>query len=272
MLKSAVLLLILTLIISITAPFLSVKANPYKDPPPEGPAPESVHIIINMASPTWNAVYNNGTINACFNITVEGPSSIDKQLWLTTYKGDWMQESGWAPWPKITHTMYFHPFNFSITNIPFGEHNLNFTANAQGIYRLENGSSRHYSLEKTISVKFSMRTNPIITFSSHQNNTVETSDSLLNFTVDHPVTEMAYCLDGQKSIHISGNTTLTGLSNGQHNVTVYATDEYGYTGISDTLFFNVNAPEFPTAIAVASIATIGIIALGIVVYFKKYKK
>ena len=270
MFKSAVLLLILTLVVSITASFLSVKANPYF--PPEVPAPESLHLIISMASPTWNAVYTNGTINACFNITVEGPSSINKSLRLTTYQGDWMHENGWAPWPKSTHTMYFHPFNFSITNIPFGEHSIYFTANVQGIFSLENGSVRAYSLEKTRTIKFSMRANPIITFESHQNATVETSASPLNFTVDHPVTEMAYCLDGQESIPISGNTTLTGLSNGQHNVTVYATDEYGYTGVSDILFFNVNAPEFPTTLAVTSIAVIAVIGMGILVYFKKYRK
>ena len=109
-------------------------------------------------------------------------------------------------------------------------------------------------------------------FTSRQNTTVENLTSPLIFTVDHPVTEMASCLYRQEPIHIRGNTTLTGLSNGQHNVTVYAKDEYGYTGVSDTLFFNVNAPEFPITLAVASIATIGIITLGILVYFKKYRK
>ena len=273
MFKSAVLLLILTLLVSITAPFLSVKANPYRFPAPHVDPPEKVHLIITIVSPTQNTVYDNGTINVCFNANVEAPSSINKpNLGLTTYQGDWMQKIEFAPWPKVTHTSYFHPFNFSITGIPFGEHSINFTSTAQGITVLENMSGRVYILEKTRTVKFSMRANPIITFASHQNATVETSASPLNFTVDHPVTEMAYCLDGQESIPISGNTTLTGLSNGQHNVTVYATDEYDYTGVSDILFFNVNASEFPTTLVVASISIVAVIASVILFYLKKGRK
>jgi len=57
---------------------------------------------------------------------------------------------------------------------------------------------------------------------------------------------------------VSGNTTLTGLPNGYHNVTVYATDEAGNTGASETLFFNVEMPEsfpvVPVAVAVAVVA------------------
>jgi hypothetical protein len=51
---------------------------------------------------------------------------------------------------------------------------------------------------------------------------------------------ISYCLDGQEPTPISGNTTLTDLANGQHKATVYATDEFDYTGVSDILFFNVN--------------------------------
>ena len=281
--KPVVLLLILALAVSTTTPFLPVKANPNMFPfPPDVPAPESVHIIIRMESPTWNTVYENGTINAIFNVTVEGPDTfngkrLNKQLMLTTYQGDWMREIAWCP-SRIFSILQFYAYNFSITGIPFGEHHLNFTSHAQGNLVLENGSGRGFTLERTILVKFSVRADPIITFAPLHNATFETASVPLNFTVDHPVSEIAYCLDGQESVPLSGNTTLTGLANGQHNVTVCATDEFGYTGVSDTLFFNVNvtkvdAPEFPGVplVAVSAIVVVSAVA-GVMVYFKKWKR
>ncbi len=279
--KSAVLLLILALVGSSVAPFLSVKANPIVFTPPEMvPAPESVYITIRIASPSENALYPNGTINVIFNDTIDGPASISKSLHIiSTYQGDWMQDSQWCPFPPgvdISRGQYSFPFlqyNFSINGIPFGEHTLNITANGQGGY-WKNGTEYSFRLKKTVSVKFSVSTNPIITVTSLQNATFETSIFPLNFTVDHPVTEMAYCLDGQESVPISGNTTLTGLSNGQHNVTVYATDEFGNTGASGTLFFNVNAPE-PSAplVATSVIAVMSVIAgIGALVFRRKHKQ
>ena len=111
-----------------------------------------------------------------------------------------------------------------------------------------------------------------------QNATFENASVPLNFTVDHPVTEMSYCLDGEEAIPISGNTMLTDLANGQHNVTVYATDEFGYTGVSDILFFNVNvtkvdAPEFPVVpfVTVSAVVSVSAVA-GVIAYFKKRKR
>ena len=274
------LLLILALAVSTTTPFLPVKANPNMFPfPPDVPAPESVHIIIRMESPTWNTVYENGTINAIFNVTVEGPDTyngkrLNKQLMLTTYQGDWMRDIAWCP-SRIFSILQFYAYNFSITGIPFGEHHLNFTSHAQGNLVLENGSGRGFTLEKTILIKFSVHADPIITFAPLHNATFETSSVPLNFTVDHPVTEIAYCLDGQELVSIGGNATLMGLANGQHNVTVCATDEYGYTGVSDTLFFNVtvtkpDAPEFPVVpfVAISAIFFVSA-AVGVMVNFKK---
>jgi hypothetical protein len=237
-----------------------------------------------MESPKENASYSNGTINVCFNVTVDGPNSINKHLSLTTYQGDWMQESAGCP-SRIFQTLQFYPYNFSIAGIPVGKHSVDFTARADGNFVLENGSGRVFSLERTISVKFSMttspftalRSNPIITSPSFQNATFTNSSLPLNFTVDHPVSEMAYCLDGQETVTISGNTTLTGLSNGQHNVTVYATDELGNVDTSDTLFFNVDAQEFPVVpfpteiVATASGASVAAVGVGLLVYLRKRK-
>jgi hypothetical protein len=74
-------------------------------------------------------------------------------------------------------------------------------------------------------------------------------------------------------VTISGNTTLTDLPYGEHNVTVFATDEVGNTGASETIFFSIPEPPepFPTSLVVASIITVIIVGIGLFVYFKKRK-
>ena len=69
--KQTVLLLILALVMSTTAPFLSVRANPVLPVVPSAPVPEGVYLIMRMASPTWNIVYENGTVNVYLNVSTK---------------------------------------------------------------------------------------------------------------------------------------------------------------------------------------------------------
>jgi hypothetical protein len=274
--KGLTLLLVLVLVTLAISQFLPVNANVY--PATTAPAPAGVQITFDMQSPVENATYSNGAIDAIFNATIDGPSFINGQvinkvLTYTTYKGDWMQEIKWCRPSSIFYTLPFYGFNFSITGIPFGQHTVNFTGHAQGDFVLANGSFRVYVLEKTVSLTFFVLANPVIEFSSPQNANSTTSSFPLNFTVDHAVTEITYILDGQESTPISGNTTLTDLPNGRHNVTVYATDEFGYTGASNTLFFNVNSPEsFPVIPVIAVSAVAVAVVAGLLVYLKKRQR
>ena len=95
----------------------------------------------------------------------------------------------------------------------------------------------------------------------------------LNFSINKPSVWTGYSLDGQDNVTVSGNVTLGELASGLHNVTVYAKDVFGYVGVSETIFFTIVEPEpFPTAlVATASAASVGIIAVGLLVYFKKRK-
>jgi hypothetical protein len=96
----------------------------------------------------------------------------------------------------------------------------------------------------------------------------------LNFTVNKPTSWIGYSLDGSENVTITGNTTLTGLSSGLHNVTVYARDEFGNTGASEIITFTVEEPgPFPTAlVAAASGASAAIIGIGLLIYLKKRKR
>jgi hypothetical protein len=67
--------------------------------------------------------------------------------------------------------------------------------------------------------------------------------------------------------------TLTGLENGAHNVTIYASDSAGNAATPQTLFFNVDAPEpFPASLVAAiSVAMVATVAGGLWGHFKKRK-
>jgi len=115
-----------------------------------------------------------------------------------------------------------------------------------------------------------------IAFLSSENKTYLANNIPLNFTVDNPISQIAYSLDSQENVTIAGNTTIGGLSNGLHNVTVYVNDTYGNTGKSETINFTIAEPlkteSFPTAIIAAVSAAVAVVVVaGLSVYFKKRK-
>ena len=98
---------------------------------------------------------------------------------------------------------------------------------------------------------------------------------LFDFTVDEAARHVVYSLDCQANVTTSGSTMLKGLSNGEHNVTVYAWDEVGNVGASETVTFTVAKPEpFPTSqlIAAAIVASVAIVSFGLLAYFVRFKR
>jgi N-acetylneuraminic acid mutarotase len=116
-------------------------------------------------------------------------------------------------------------------------------------------------------------TAPKISVLSPVNETYTNSSVPLVYGVDKAVNWTKYSVDGKLNETITGNTTLTGLSNGLHNVTVYAQDTFGNIGASETSYFNVEQPEpFPVMpVAGASGISFAIIGIGLLFYFKKRK-
>lgn len=113
---------------------------------------------------------------------------------------------------------------------------------------------------------------PSIEFLSPENITYDTGSIPLNFTLNEPASQIMYSLDGEENITIAGNTTLTGLANGGHNLMIYVKDEAGNVGTSQTVRFSVNVP-FPTALFItASGASVAAVAVVLLVYFKKHRR
>jgi len=113
---------------------------------------------------------------------------------------------------------------------------------------------------------------PEIAVVSPENKTYTSSNVSLVFAVNKAASWIGYSLDGQDNVTVAGNVTISGLASGLHNVTVYAKDEFGNTGASGTIYFTIaKEPEpFPTAlVATASAASVAIIGIGLLVYFRK---
>jgi N-acetylneuraminic acid mutarotase len=110
----------------------------------------------------------------------------------------------------------------------------------------------------------------VVSAVSPENETYNATSVDLVFTTNKPASWMGFSLDGQDNVTVTGNITLSGLSNGLHNITVYAEDTFGNEGASEITYFTIDVPEpFPTTLVIASIITVAIIGVGLLVYFKK---
>lgn len=115
-------------------------------------------------------------------------------------------------------------------------------------------------------------------------NSQDSGNVLLDFTVDKATSWIGYSLDNQANVTVNGDVILKDLSTGFHHVTVYAEDEAGNKGASETLHFTVEEPESetsystveepelsPVTLALASTGAVSAIAAGLIVYIKKRK-
>jgi hypothetical protein len=158
-------------------------------------------------------------------------------------------------------------------NVPEGNHTITVHAFEVGNY-LGHGIMHAFNITGFSSVDFTVDTMPPeILITSVENRTYDTSEIPLRFTINEPVVQVLYSLDGLENVTLADSTILTGLSIGEHNVTVFATDEVGNSGASETVFFNIVEPPepLPTIMVIAPIATVSTIGSGLVFYFRKRK-
>jgi hypothetical protein len=180
--------------------------------------------------------------------------------------------------PGELHVVYYATGLVKLPELSEGSHSLTVYLEAPRI------TAHKSSYADTVNFAIDL-TPPNILILSPANKTYTADNSTtasipLNFTVNENVSQVAFNLDGQGDISIGGNTTLSGLSIGSHNVTVYARDLTGKTGTSETVNFTIVAepqpqpePEpFPTTfVATASGASTAIIGIALLLYFNKHK-
>ena len=113
---------------------------------------------------------------------------------------------------------------------------------------------------------------PKVAVVSPENKTYNATSVDLVFSVNKPAVWMGYSLDGQENVTVTGNATLSGLSSGLHNITIYARDSFDNMGASESISFSVEVPFPTTLVATAIGASVAIIGIGLLVYFKKRKR
>jgi parallel beta-helix repeat protein len=119
-------------------------------------------------------------------------------------------------------------------------------------------------------------TPPRILVLSPVNQVFNESTVPLLFTVDKQVNWMGYSLNGRYNITVTGNITLPEFSSGSHNVTVYSRDVFDNMGASETIRFTIaeetELEPFPVVpVAIASVAAIAVVGVGLLFYLKKRK-
>jgi len=141
----------------------------------------------------------------------------------------------------------------------------------------DNGTHRwiHFAYEhSTHEVLIRGTTPPTISIISPENKTYTVKDILLAFTVSEPTLWISYSLDDQMNVTVTGNTTLSTLSDGSHSLKVYAKDTAGNMGASEIICFSIETQQeeaFPTWI-VAAMVIIAVVGATLLVYFSKVKK
>ena len=159
------------------------------------------------------------------------------------------------------------PFNEKIANLSDGLHFLSVYAQ---VYYFDN-----WLFEGNSSIKFNVDTSsPEITQLSITNKTYDNQNIPLSFSLNENTSWIAYNLDNQGNTTLQENITLSGLSEGSHNIIVYANDTFGNMGKSDTIFFDVKQVDFTPVIALSGIVlviVIAVVAAGLLVYHKKHK-
>jgi len=129
---------------------------------------------------------------------------------------------------------------------------------------------------KTVEIQgtYVIDTIPTISILSPENKTYTAKDVPLTFTVSESTSWIGHSLDGQANVTITGNKTLSDLSEGLHSLIVYANDTVGNMGASETAYFTIETQQavaFPIEI-VAAIVIIGVVGVVVLVYFIKFRK
>jgi hypothetical protein len=289
----------------------AVQANPwipvslFKDvPPPEGTqAP-----IVSIHTPQNGSFYPKN-VTLTYDVIFPKRNSSQYQYGVSElyYKGSWNPESTVIPKDKFgafANTFGAFPnisYLIDLSDVPEG--NRWITVYAVGVGLIEKGSEvadpNNYTYNDgsimgsikedpfqsyTYYDRFEMTgystvsfvkdlVPPTISFQSAQNTTYTVPDVKLDFTVNEGVSQILYSLDNEGNQTIPGNSTLTGLLNGEHYVTLYVADLAGNAASPKTLFFDVNSPEpFPIVAAAAAIISSIALCAGLLVYFKKRQR
>jgi len=236
--------------------------------------------LISILFPENKLMHNANNVSVNLNVTIgESKTASYVRIMDIYYEADWQKNNislyhnAGKYIPTDPHPVTEFSSTLNLTEIPEGKHYIAVYVVEWGAY-IEEPVAHMFSINSSSSVNFTIDIgSPSLSVFSPANKTYNISDVPLNFTVSEPCSQISYILDGLENVTVNGNTTLAGLTNGNHNATVYATDEAGNIGVPNTVHFTVDAPEpLSTIIAVTtSGVTIAVVITSLFVYFKKHR-
>ena len=272
--SAVVFLLFFTALIATTSVKLT-QANPYLDYGWVSPPKDAIPLEISMSSPKNNSIYRANDIDLNVNINTNNTSV--HYLLDAYFKADWMQDNVTIYKQNICSPEFpdFWGYTKSFVDLPDGNYSIVITARGGGGYA--EGLTYYFFDMTTVSIlNFTIDTTPPkVSILSPKNETYESCNVSLSFTVNEKQSLIRYNLDGQKNATLYRNTILTNLPNGEHSVTLYVWDVAGNPGLPKTVVFEIaeSALEsFPTIMVIAPVALLSGIGSCLVVYLRKRKR
>lgn len=243
-----------------------------------------------------NQTYDSNYLT--LNLTAQCAGGIDTTL---VYSIDGSAPQGPIPlvYASSEFPFYYAASTVQLPKLSAGSHNLTITeqsvladyhgANPPGApFKQESPSSSNWVATWVDTVNFSISSgwtpqpSSTVTILSVENQTYNSTDIPLTFTVDQNLSKAAYCLDDKCNVTINGNSTLTGLTAGTHEVTVYAWNDDGAVGASGTFDFTVanlssevhqaSQPEHLELAIVALVLILSVAIAGFLLYLKTHRK
>lgn len=265
------------------------------------PPPHAPPLKITVQLPE-NKVYTENSIPVAFTIqrsyqvtteTFRGSFYMEGEPRMCTYFLDGKETTFWPS--RVSADSDSYSYKATLSGLSEGSHILGILVEYDYVFTLPYGTDISPTSGSSGAVFTVNAAAPRVSvLSLKPSKTYNVTTLPLDFSVSEPTAWLGYSLDGETAIAITGNTTLTHLSEGTHTIVVQAEDTAGSTGSSAPVAFKVETqpqetppelqpsnPEpsetllpselFPATwvIAAVVIAAVALVGAGLLVYFKK---
>jgi hypothetical protein len=229
----------------------------------------------NAVPPKISILSPNSTVSVSNNVLLSFKVNTTNDTAVLTDAGYRVSPQGNVSFEHhIDETPYTTYYTETLTDLSDGNYTVTVFATGVGSF-VANNSIYVFNLGSSSSFNFVVDSViPVISSLPPENKVYSVSNVVLNFSSNKPIANFIYCLDGGENSTSSGGSflTLSGLSNGDHTVTVYGQDELGVISSPVSVSFNVNVvPPIALVVAVALVLTL-VVAIGLIFVSRKVRK
>ena len=275
----AVMFLLLPILVLAGSPLLAgVNADPMIDMGWVDPKPTTVPPEVSILSLQNGTKCGSSIIKLTYEgAPIHGPTISRCNLIGVYYSASWQQDKVYV-FKDVPYGFVSEEFSdmFELEEVPQGLNSITVTAVYFGRYfpYTTSGTHAQFSISGSSTVTFTVDLKPLrIGILTPYPQAYATSDVALIFTANEKTSKLQYSVEGEAPVAVAGNTTLTGLASGNHNVTVYGVDEFGNPGASETISFTITKLEaFPTTLFAAAVVAVVVVCAGLLLCFTKFKK